>query len=362
MQGLARVAVVLVPALVVAAGVGIGGPPGDGARPLSLRSEPRGPGPLPAGDRDPEACAGCHPGEHAEWRASRHAAAWIDPVFQAEFARGRPAWCVGCHAPDAPQPTAVDDADPRVARGVGCDGCHLRGGRMVSSRAAPGSPHGTLADPSFGSADFCAGCHEFRFPVLGARGVLERYTDEPMQETVSQWRRSGMAGEVGCADCHAVTPGGHRFPGSHDQDMVAGALDLSVCREGHAIAAVLTNRGAGHNIPSGGVHRRMVLRAWRSSAPERLAEVSFGRRFRPLRGGGKQTIADTTIPPGESGRLRIRPDRLGPAGDAINLELRYIYAEDERADLPAHDVSRVILHRRIGPARLPRCRRGSDAG
>jgi hypothetical protein len=305
-------------------------------------------------DGDPASCAGCHPGQHAEWAASRHAAAWIDPVFQAEFAHGRPAWCVGCHAPAAPDPTAVDQADARATRGVGCDGCHLRRGRMVSRSAAPGSPHRTVADAAFGSPDFCASCHEFRFPVLGARGVLERYTDEPMQETVSQWRRSGV--ELECGDCHAASPGGHAFPGSHRPDMVAAALELAVCRERGAISAVLTNRGAAHHVPSGGVHRRMVLRAWRSDAPERLAEAVFGRRFRPLRGGGKQTVADTTIPPGGSGRLRIRPGDLGAGAGPLNLEVRYIYALDERAALPPDDVSRVILHRRVDPAALPACR------
>ena len=355
MRRAGRIALLLVPVAAVSADGG--GRDGRGSGNGGIAQERAATG-------DPAACARCHPAEHAEWIGSRHAAAWVDPVFQAEFARGRAAWCVGCHAPAAPDPTAVDDRDPRAARGVGCDGCHLRGGRMVSSGAAPGSPHRTLVDPAFGGADSCAGCHEFRFPVLGRRGLLERYTREPMQETVSQWRRSGPgAAAVGCADCHAAaaTPAGHGFPGSHDPEMVASALELSACRDAGrgTITAVLTNRGAGHNVPSGGVDRRMVLRAWRSSAPELLVEAMFGRRFRPLRGGGKQTVSDTTIPPGRSGRLRIRPRELGPdAGDgAINLELRYIYALDERADLPAGEVSRVILHRRIEASALPPCRR-----
>jgi hypothetical protein len=325
---------------------------GAPARPARIESgRPRDPA-----SWEPAACGGCHPAEHAEWRQSRHAAAWADPVFQAEFARGRPAWCVGCHAPAAPDPAAVAEADALAARGVGCDGCHRREGRMVSSRARPGSPHATLVDARFASADLCAGCHEFRFPVLGERGRLVRYTAEPMQETVSQWRRSGMAG-VSCSDCHAATPAGHAFPGSHEPDLVAAAVELSVCARSGRIAAEVRNRGAGHHVPSGGVDRRVVLRAWRSSAPERVAEKSFGRRFRPLPGGGKQTLSDTTIPPGGSGRLVIRPRQLGgDPGAPIQLELRYIYALDERADLPADEVSRVILRRTFAAGALPRCR------
>lgn len=303
-------------------------------------------GPEPLAD-----CRSCHPAEWQEWEGSRHAAAWVDPVFQAEFARGRPAWCVSCHAPLA-DPGAPEG--PAAAQGVACAGCHRRDGRMVSTRRAAGSPHDTAADPTFGSADACAACHEFAFPVLGAGGRLVRYTDEPMQATVSQWRASRLAPEVGCTDCHGASPAGHAFRGSHDPALVAGALAVDLCRDRGALEVSLTNRGAGHNVPSGGVHRRMVLRAWTSNAPERLAERVLGRRFRPLAGGGKQTLSDTTLAAGAVQRHRFRLASLGRAG-AVNLELRYIYALDERAELPG-DVSRVIWQRRVDPAALARCR------
>jgi hypothetical protein len=293
------------------------------------------------------ACAGCHPAEWDEWSRSRHALAWVDPVFQAEFARGRAAWCVGCHAPLAPDPTAPDPA--LAASGVACAGCHQRAGRMVSARRGAGSPHETEVDPAFGSADFCARCHEFEFPVLGERGRLVRYTGEPMQATVSQWRKSAVSRELTCADCHAASPAGHAFRGSHDPALVASAIAVEVCRERSAIEVSLANRGAGHNIPSGGVHRRIVLRAWTSRAPERLAERVFGRRFRPLAGGGKQTTSDTTIAPGGRVRHRFELAALGPER-TINLELRYIHALDERLD------SSVIWQRRIDPRALASCR------
>lgn len=301
------------------------------------------------------ACASCHPAEHQEWSGSRHAAAWVDPVFQAEFAHGRAAWCVGCHAPLAPDPTAPDPA--LAAQGVACAGCHRRGGRMVSARRGARSPHDTVADPSFGSPEFCAGCHEFNFPVLGERGRLVHYTDEPMQATVSQWRASGMAAE--CTDCHAASPAGHAFRGSHDAELVASALDVDLCRAGAAIQVDVKNQGAGHNVPSGGVHRRMVLRAWTSRAPERLQEASFGRRFRPLPGGGKQTLSDSTIPPGQVARRRFAVAELG-VGDGdekmINLELRYIHALDEAR------ASQVIWRRRVDPGALASCRASIAGG
>lgn len=119
---------------------------------------------------------------------------------------------------------------------------------------------------------------------------------------------------------------------------------------------VVTADGAAHNVPSGGVHRRMVLRAWRSTAPERLVEHTLGRRFRPLVGGGKATTADTTIAPGAVRRARVALAALGPGrrDPAVNIELRYIYALDERAEL-ATDVSKVIWQHRIHPDQLDRC-------
>jgi hypothetical protein len=244
-----------------------------------------------------EECGACHVAEQAEWAGSRHAAAWIDPIFQAEFAHGRPEWCIGCHATEA-------DRD----RGVGCTACH---------------PGGAAADAS---PDACARCHEFNFPVLGQHGRLLRYTDEPMQATVSQWRASSLAGTVECGDCH----GEHGFRGSHDPALVASALELEVCRR--------------------------ALRIWRSSAPERLHEDTLGRRFRPLPDGGKETTSDTTIPPGESHRAELALSALGgTAGEPVNVELRYIYALAEDAALGDAVLSRVIHHRRDAPADLPAC-------
>jgi hypothetical protein len=309
--------------------------------------------PLPS-SADEEACSTCHPAQWSEWEGSRHAAAWRDPIFQSEFARGRPAWCVGCHAPLALDRTAPSETDVRVTSGVACGACHDRDGQMVSSRRAPTSPHATVVDREFGSPAFCASCHQFNFPILGERGRLVHYTSEPMQATVDEWRASGVAAD--CVDCHADSPGRHAFRGSHDPERVASALSISVCRSGTALDVVLANIGAGHNVPSGGVHRRMVVRAWRSNAPERLVEYTLGRRFRPLSGGGKETIADTTIAAGATRTARFALTALGAGDPVVNVELRYIYALDEHVQLPT-DVSNQIWFGRVDPRELPACER-----
>jgi hypothetical protein len=173
-----------------------------------------------------------------------------------------------------------------------------------------------------------------------------------MQATVAQWQAWRATGNAAtCTDCHDS----HAIRGSHDPALVASALAIDVCASRSAIVVEIVNHGAGHNVPSGGVHRRIVVRAWRSTAPERFIEHMLGRRFRPLADGGKQTISDTTIAPGGVRSVRFAFDKLGSVRDsAVNVELRYIYALDEHAKLPT-DVSHVIWHRRVEPAALARC-------
>ena len=98
------------------------------------------------------------------------------------------------------------------------------------------------------------------------------------------------------------------------------------------LEVVLKNVGAGHNLPTGDVHRHLVVRVWRPTAPERLQEAVLGRRFAPAPDGGKLTVADTTIPAGASTTLRFGSEALGSGAatsDAISLELRLVYTIDE---------------------------------
>jgi len=70
----------------------------------------------------------------------------------------------------------------------------------------------------------------------------------------------------------------HGYPGGHDVGMLATGVRFSACRVGAGAVVRLENAGAGHNVPTGDVHRHLVARAWRSSAPERLHEIFVGRR------------------------------------------------------------------------------------
>ncbi|MES1157538.1 MAG: multiheme c-type cytochrome, partial [Haliangium ochraceum] len=245
------------------------------------------------------ACAGCHPQEHAEWAASRHGRAWTNAIFQREY-KDRPLdWCVHCHAPLREQIEQVRSGGGALAdEGVTCVACHVRNGRMLARTRAAGSPHETETRPDFGGPGYCAGCHQFNYPLIAADGQVVRYTDHPMQATVAQHAQGPRASRE-CLSCHAAD-GRHRFPGGHDPTMLARAVEMSACRADRVLEVVLKNAGAGHNVPTGDVHRHLVGRVWRPGAPERLQEAVLGRRFAPAPDGGKLTVADTTIPAGTS--------------------------------------------------------------
>ncbi len=123
----------------------------------------------------------------------------------------------------------------------------------------------------------------------------------------------------------------------------------------------LTNAGAGHNVPTGDLHRHLVLRAWRADAPERLQEVVLGRRFALDEAGGKRTTEDTTIPAGETRAVSLAAAALGPTRTRgpISLELRLVYTIDEfpfRGRELAEPTWATMLTREVTWAKLPRCR------
>lgn len=288
----------------------------------------------PSGELSARACAGCHPGAHDEWQQSRHGQAWTNAIFQREYQQEKLDWCVHCHAPLKEQFAQVRGGGGALAdEGVTCAVCHLRDGQMHARTRRPGSPHDTVARADFGGPAFCGGCHQFNFPLVersppGPR--VTSYSPHPMQDTVNQHARGPRAGTE-CVQCHRATPGGHAFPGGHDPAMLAKAVKLDACRAGERLQVDLDNVGAGHNVPTGDLHRHLVLRVWRSGAPERLHETILARRFAAAAGGAKRTVADSTLRPGERRTIAVPLAGLGPrvAGDRLRLELRLVYTIDE---------------------------------
>jgi hypothetical protein len=360
-----------------------GGVPGGGRAHVAAaeRDTPgvwqvRGPGGLEAiatGTTDPalldaSSCRACHTAIYDEWAASRHGRAWDNGIFRREYREQPRHWCIHCHAPTdvqvaelvaAGHPERTQGAGPLAAQGVSCAACHVRQGRLVARTRRPSSPHETFADSTFGGPGFCGDCHQFPFPKLAEGGEPIGLTAHPMQDTVAQHAASSWAATHECLDCHATSPGGHTFPGAHDPAMLTRALAADLCRAGDGVAVTLENRGAGHRVPTGDVHRHIVARLWRSSAPERLFEIYIGRQYRDDPTGGKHTTWDSTLEPGTPRRYQVAlADLGGGADEPLRFELRYVYLADERPLRrrdPGEPASLILRSDRLELGELPVC-------
>lgn len=328
----------------------------------------RGPGglvPLATGSEDPalitpEACAACHFEIVQEWSQSRHALAWTNSIFTTEYNVRKPAWCIHCHAPTSVQVARRDTQDALVNTGVNCAACHIRRGQIVSRRRSPASPHASIVDSTFGSPEFCGDCHNFAFPIQDARGTAVALSPFPMQATVSQFQNGPWAqAPNGCLTCHSGEHG-HAFGGAHSPEMLTKALNFALCRQSEAtVVATVKNQGAGHNVPTGDVHRHINVRVWRASAPEALFEGFLGRRFEPDPKGGKRTTWDSSIAPGAHRTFTIQAVELGgEPSEPIRWSVDYVYIGNEFAvgpRAPREAFVRQVFSGEATVAALPNC-------
>jgi len=261
------------------------------------------------------ACQSCHTEVYKQWLGSRHAKSATNRIFAASFRREPLRWCVYCHAPLPEQDAALQNVRlvrpgiwPIVDEGVNCAVCHVRDGAILVARSP--SPAAQRAHPvrvvaELRQASFCGGCHQFNFP---RPGMPIHYTAEPMQDTLSEWRRTTQ--EKSCQDCH-MPRGTHGFPGGHDSTLLRDTLSAEVTRQpaGH-LRIELRARAAGHRVPTGDPFRQLQVKLYAEkddAAP--LRTYAFGRRFRNPPGGAPDTwvlARDMSIPPPEKGREAVR--------------------------------------------------------
>lgn len=305
----------------------------------------------------PAPCAECHAAIVSQWQKSRHAVSWTNSTFQSEYSHRPRQWCVNCHAPfESPQTHDADVADD----GISCAVCHIRDGVFYAAKKRATSPHNTVAEAGYGGPKWCGSCHEFTFPRFDVAGDFAGYTAHPMQKTVSEHRNGPV--RVECRGCHVD----HVFAGAHDPKMLDRALDVSWCRDAGGVAVVVANVGAGHNVPSGDVHRHIALRVWRSSSPAQLYDAYGGRRFVPDEAGGNITTFDGSVPPRTAHVFHVDGASLGgDADEAVNVEVRYVYVVDD-IDRPAPGLTEPrfapLFSARSTIAELATCQPGRPTG
>lgn len=240
-------------------------------------------------------CGKCHLDIYNHWKASLHSKSANNAVFQAAymqvfFHRGESTRkrCLTCHAP-----VALINDDPRLhealsQEGINCDFCHsisqvvsqYTGGfhylfefGMIKQgpSANPSSPaHQTRQNPLYQQAEYCRECHE-----LEENGFK-------LIETYSEWKAGPYPGEgTDCQDCHMEpipgrkvlpivkkldqkTVSNHAFTGGHSltrrRQAIAVAIEnVRTFRNKIEVAVVVTNKGAGHKIPTGLPLKKIIL-------------------------------------------------------------------------------------------------------
>jgi hypothetical protein len=298
-------------ALVAAGGVGL-----LGVRAYAfLTSGGRLPGPAPAVEPERRAainaeCERCHEAQAAQWRGSRHHAAFTNAAFQRAYQVEPTTFCRDCHAPESARRESAEGDE----LGIGCVTCHLAGEAVLAAPSRDGeglriAPHRLERSADFGSSGACAGCHEFGFGDDARR-------EEPawMQRTVSEHAESGSS--ESCAGCH-MPRGSHDFGSTRRPEAHRAALEATADRTSPtAITLTLTPRGVGHAYPTGDLFRRVALRAEvvGDDGEERASKVVYlARRFEdePARLGPPLRVerADDRVPSGASKRVELD---LGP--------------------------------------------------
>jgi hypothetical protein len=260
--------------------------------------------PLPASDAS--SCRGCHPSEYQAWAASRHRAAFENPIFQRGYQRDPALRCLVCHRPF---PETASD-------GVSCASCHP--GAHVKDAVPVEDLH---------REGFCARCHQFRFEGL----------DELAQRTFQEWAAYRRAGGTGtCQSCH-MPEGSHAFTGSHDAQWLRRAVGVAFARVGDELKVELTNRLAGHDLPTGDLFREIRVEAREENSHVFEISARIGRRGVFVVTDGVPRLewrSDNALRPGET-----RTVALGLAGIA---EVRVVYSYEARLD-PSVKPAQAVL-------------------
>ena len=152
-----------------------------------------------------------------------------------------------------------------MAEGVGCAACHVRDGKVVSTRVITDAPHPVAYSSALGSSAMCSTCHQLSYP--GA--------EQPFYNTYGEWRATPHAAAgMECQDCHmpkvAAASAATRFMGQADHRFSADlgrALTVLVDLKDDQVqrgtrwtgASGFRNTGAAHHVPTGSPYKTLAF-------------------------------------------------------------------------------------------------------
>ena len=340
-----------------------------------------------------EFCGDCHRAIEDGWKQSAHAHAvesrlFLDGMKLAETDYGASARekCLSCHSPIAVWTGDLGLVKKVSWEGITCDYCHsirsvtLSGPNPKATvdyslvKSGPwkdtNSPaHGTVYSAVHTSSLVCVSCHEYR----NAQGFS-------VLTTYSEWSKSSYGEKnQGCQSCHMYQVEGkvvdprvqrtaeasinlHQIPGSHSMQQLEKALhaSLSATHQGGQLQIVLevTNRGAGHFVPTGSPMRQLILEI--HADPYTGAHFSERRVFRRTVADEKgatieiearaflkaaRVISDTRIPPGETRRETFTFQV--PQGVRTQVEANFFYYYSPMATTEAEQRLKFLSLRQL---------------
>ena len=277
-------------------------------------------------------CGQCHAEIYAEWKDSYHGRAMVDPLFRELSAEVNKEECIRCHAPvnlrDSGFETPIARSELREDA-ISCLSCHQSGGNVagpgVGRRGACRPVHDPQQQDVVKVCFVCHNQHDTGNEWL--RGPYSPEAPEPRQREVAT-----------CLDCHMpvverpVVTGGpvrqgrrHTWFGGHSMAQLEKAAEVEVVSEplpdgGYRFRVYVTNKGAGHAIPTDARHRSfdtyLLLRDAEGKVildpldPQQQSRAQLAKFRKFYRGSGKQ---DTQIPP------LARVDTLGDGPGFIDV-------------------------------------------
>lgn len=262
--------------------------------------------------RNSKDCAPCHETAYRNWNLSRHRVALTNELYHESHTREPSPWCVNCHAPLRLE--GREKAPYNGDEGVSCLVCHARRGEILAG-APPAVARGKnpahvyRITPELRDERFCENCHDFNFPTAAtamSEGAHFRYTDQPMQSTVSEYRASSYYGKITCNDCHVFSGSSqsHSFPGGHAIDRLAKDLRVEIQRiDGAHIGVKIFAQGIGHAFPTGDLFRTLRLQL-SDATKNRREQIELRHVFAVV--PKAQATPDSPI------KLRVREETLPP--------------------------------------------------
>lgn len=220
-------------------------------------------------------CANCHSDVHSNWKNSIHAKSWSNELFQKSFQTEKLDWCVHCHAPLTYQKLEYKNGSYNsnlLEEGINCAVCHVRGGQIYGPNWNWNSSHFVVKDSNFNRSEFCAGCHQFNFPIL-KNGEMQ-FSEVPMQNVFHEWQNSQVSKQ--CQGCHWKK---HDLKGPNDiQWMKSLFSSLEWERNSESTISIRFSilKERAHSLPEGDLFRSLVLQVAKSS---HFQEIVFEKKF-----------------------------------------------------------------------------------